>query len=575
MKIIYHLLSLLFFVHILSAKSYLDSLDTIIDEKITILSQYHTPDIKNIVKQTQLYRDHTMTPQSITNFLDPQHSLISLLEQHCHSENYQSFDDSMLAAQKALNELSIAIEPQLYLCYVQCAQKNMVHKALLVYEAIRYWENEKFYEHVPFYQKNMFRWNSGQNYHHIIIDTIASLKIIAKKIYGFLGLLRYNENLVMQAENPAEFLEHSKIAAQLQHEFLYNNHTSHRYQQSTINSIIKNSLVQYDAWNKDIDLDFMHCHVPSHVERHWHAYATLAAILAASGIVYSKYGNDIIQGTQFFWQENVKTPLERLIKESTGFVQGLQFNTRPYERTIELMVQRELEKDQPVTDGHFVYSATQDIGLGIYDSLKNSLPTHLFGWTGNQPGQEPVAAQGHADANINITQEQLRDALERSSKILAHPGKNYSRVFPASMLTTHVLVLDILTKANIALKDAHTVLNIAALLPLLTIMSGSIFASKKLYTSLLHEPMKELMRHIDTLLNMSLYEPVSFEKEGTLYFLTEQLTLHVPVLTITEQKLMYADIDELQSVSLDYRQKFHVVERMYRTYHCLQVLANL
>jgi hypothetical protein len=129
--------------------------------------------------------------------------------------------------------------------------------------------------------------------------------------------------------------------------------------------------------------------------------------------------------------------------------------------------------------------------------------------------------------------------------------------------------IEVENQANKISKDMHMVLAITALIPVITLIGGSLFASKSLYNTVAYQPIRTFVRRIELFLNESFYQPITFYGEGHLYFLTEQLKLNVNVLTLPEQKLIDADITALQSPDLDYVQKFNVVQRMYRTYPCL------
>jgi hypothetical protein len=109
-------------------------------------------------------------------------------------------------------------------------------------------------------------------------------------------------------------------------------------------------------------------------------------------------------------------------------------------------------------------------------------------------------------------------------------------------------------------------LGLVAMIPVISLTGGTIFASKKAYSMALYKPICKIIRDLEIFLNDSVGKPTSFDREGQLYFLTESLKKKCGILTLHDLKLMEEDIIELQSRNLIYAQKFNVVQRMYRTY---------
>lgn len=174
---------------------------------------------------------------------------------------------------------------------------------------------------------------------------------------------------------------------------------------------------------------------------------------------------------------------------------------------------------------------------------------------GNSLGQ-PVVPR--FNVNDLTWDEKVKLVNENDKIVMANPEKNLSSLMGAGI-----------RKIEREMQRGQAIVGAMALIPVVTLVGGSMFASKTLYDSVAYQSIRTLVRKLEIFLNEIYYEAVTFEKEGHIYFLTEQLKLNVNVLTIPEQKLIAADIEALQTPSLDYVQKTNVVQRMYRTYPCL------
>ena len=182
----------------------------------------------------------------------------------------------------------------------------------------------------------------------------------------------------------------------------------------------------------------------------------------------------------------------------------------------------------------------------------------------------PELTQSSAPDVSTWTFEQKKQYVEEQHKtITTNPYKNILRLGEPYLYKVEEESLQAKKMVNKFSQDLHVILGLTALIPMLTVIGGSLFASKTMYNSVAYQPIRTLVHRLEVLLNESLYESVVFDREGYLYFLTEQLKLNIGVLTNREQKLIDADIAALQSYDLDYTQKFNVVQRMYRTYPCL------
>ncbi|MGZ6250577.1 MAG: hypothetical protein ACXWL2_00960 [Candidatus Chromulinivorax sp.] len=174
--------------------------------------------------------------------------------------------------------------------------------------------------------------------------------------------------------------------------------------------------------------------------------------------------------------------------------------------------------------------------------------------------------------------DQKKEYAEKQFQIIqAFPYENPSRAHEPYVYEVAKMQLEVLEGKKLANKfaeDLFVILGIGTLLPAITVAGGSLFASKKIYDSVIYKPIKKFIHELEVILNECLYEKTLFDKEGYIYFLTEQLRLHEHVLTQDEQKLLQKDLAALQDCKLDYTQRFNVIQRMYRTYPCLASIGS-
>lgn len=170
----------------------------------------------------------------------------------------------------------------------------------------------------------------------------------------------------------------------------------------------------------------------------------------------------------------------------------------------------------------------------------------------------------------NWTFEEKKSYAEKQYRIIQqNPEKNLLRLPEYSFYTIEKEIQDSKKIVNKFAQDLHGTVVFAALIPMAVVIGGSLFASKNIYNSVVYQPIRKLIRKLEAFLNESFHQDSWYEKQGYLYFLTEQLKLHIDILTFAEQKMILEDIASLQNNKLDFIQKYNVVCRMYKTYPCL------
>ncbi len=561
------LVSLFFMVSLfqsLEASSYIDFLDTIIDQKIVELASSHY-EIEKVVKQVEQNITKAASLQEIEEFLRHQH----LIDFFQYDQAPVNFDEQstyeLTYEQQSYQDLQFVVGAKLYLYYLESAQQKALCNAVKIYDTLNYWQNEKFCESQSFFQKNILRSLSSSTYNQKIERNIKQLQDLSNQTNSFLGLILHCQKLVKKAVTLQEFQQNLIEAVRLQDEFLHEkNQVCNEYD---IHSIIQKSIEQESQFSMYISTEYAQCELPSHFVKNYESYTTAAITTFIMAFIYLRYGGVVVQGTQNFYEEHVRGAIERNVNFLSGQITAPQINieripTADDEATIQVLIEEELKQPEPLSDqSSSVVSATFYNGLDIASE-----------WIGKK-------SMNVVDETMTLEQKRAL-VVERNRIILANQLRNPLRMPSAIILEGELKFLEVKhlindtideveKSGNAVLKDVHMTLGLTALIPALTLIGGGISASKSLYTSVAYEPMRMLVRQLDVLLNDSFYEQKSFDKEGYLYLLTEQLKLHVRVLKTSEQKIIDIDITSLQSSDLDYAQKFNVVQRMYRTYPCL------
>ncbi|MBP6870272.1 hypothetical protein KBC04_05290 [Candidatus Babeliales bacterium] len=613
MKAIKFLLFFLFFYQSASAEFYVDVLDFIIDEKVAALTTVPC-NLKNIVTAIRTKIKKQISLQDVEDFLDHKNSLAFYYSDKLQLRFDATRFHNAAEIEKTFNDLKFALGAKLYMHYLACARQKMLDVAFQNYEALSYWQHELFEEHRYFYQKNISRWFLRTEYQQQIQDNIVLLEKISQETNKFLGLIKYNQELLAQAKNQQEFEKNFILAVQIQEDFfgdfIEDEIVDH------IENVIKKSIEQLSQFKTQLSFDCQQCRLPSHFERHQQAYILLTVALCASGFMYQNYKNEIIQGSQYFWQEHVQRPIDKIQDLLAGdkAPKIAYINVEKDQKLYEELVKAELGKPEPfgleTTAGQAFTHNLDELTQGGYSQVKNKIdivgkfqekvkdvvPVKPWTWTWGLSTESlgenmPPAPQnndesralplvGSQDFDQLSFEEQEAIVFHKDCKTLSHPIENILKTLPAYQRRAVGTVLDGKKEVNEFIdqmnvyaeemyKDNRLLLSCGAFIPVITLLGSGFFASHKIYNSVAYQPIRKFIRHVEILLNESLYEPVTFEREGSLYFYTEQLKLYSTALTLYEQKMMEVDIASLQSSKLDYVQKFNVVQRMYRTYPCL------
>lgn len=578
----------------LCADSYLDRLDSIIDQKLEILKKSSMYKVDKIVKSIRKNIKNEVPLQEINNFLDSSKSIAFFFCDETQIRLHVAIENESEDLEQAFTDLQFALGIKLYSYYLACAKRNMLHRAVENYDALAYWQNEQFYELQSLYQKNISRSLLGSGYKQKIDHNIKQLQAISKQTDSFLGLVLHNQELLHRASTQQELKANFKQAVRLQNDILQV--SEQEIHDDAMSSIIKSSIDQLSQLSLYISAQHAQSQLPSHILRHWKGYTFTTAIACACAFAYLRYGTDIVQGLQYFWHEHVQGALERNRKTLSGVLEGPQFDLEANKKNAEALMDQLLQKPAPRTEGSPLWcfwkdlnNCTDGIPQQLYDENKDIVPVNPVTWKGRmfiqsigKTTDDIITAASLSLSSSSQPQSKICNEIsklsfeEKKSLVLPiictikkHKDLNTFACLDAVDLELELKTVEGQQAINSVLKDVHMALGMVALVPLIALAGGSLFASKSLYNSVAYQPIRTIVRRLEVFLNEIFYESVSFDKEGHIYFLTEQLKLHVNVLTIPEQKLITADIAALQAPSLDYVQKTNVIQRMYRTYPCL------
>ena len=670
MKLLFRLVFGLILFQSLYSNYYVDSLDQIIYEKVVDLSHF-SYEVDDLVKKIQLNIKDQVSLEDTDDFLDQKSSIAFFFYKQMQSKlnelAFKKKEENFLHIEQALNELKIALCGKIYLYYLECCKHKFFYKAVKNYDALNFWQNEKFAETQSLSQKNILRLFSRASYQDKIVKNIVLLQDISKQTNSFLGIIKHNQERLLQAKTQHEFEIRLQTAIKLQEDFLHLSDCD--YPSNDIAFLITRSIDDVSKFNLHITSQFTQSQLPSHVERNWHTCTLSAFGICMLGLVYAKYGDDIMKYISYFYEDHVKGPVERNIEYFSGVAKPNQFDITATQESLKISEESAATRPFPKGKEDDLYlalaSAAEDITGGsstnmyekfneksklIDDILRSIIPTinkigpaiddlmpiietttNIFqgpftdfvhknryfrlisvnpnDWVrllsiGNdayvekvydimnkknhpvshkyQPIVLPDSLQKSVESipsefkNPTVPVRQYDQNLSQKSKddiILANPLKNPIDFVAAERREVLRKIIEVENQANKVLQDMHMLLGLTALIPVITLMYSSMFASKNIYNSVAYKPICTFIRHLEVLLNGSFYQQKSFEREGHLYFLTEQLKLTIGVLTVAEQKLIRSDIEDLQSEHLDYVQKFNVIQRMYRTYKFLAPTA--
>lgn len=583
--------------YILPAQSYLDSLDLLIAEKIHIVDSC-SAEIKDCLFSitTSLKKQHAL--KNIEHVLSYEQALLCTLQDKIDTSSLKLSGEQ----KQALQDLKFALSAKVYLHYLASSEKIIMDFALKMYQAIAYWQDIKFQTT----NQHIARFFFGSDYQDTIQQSLDTLDTMSKKVYTYLGIIKYNQSIVQQAKNKEKFEQSILAAVQIQNDFF-----SVPYQDYTIENIkvvLEASLIQFFDFKNYITTQYAHNKLPSYVERYWQKTLTTLAVISASGCIAYTYPDRL----QHFFTEHIKVPVERNIDVLTGVVQFPQLDMSTNQATLNFLIEQEAQNNPPLgedvsaADALRMQAYTFSDGESekmikkiskvshLYDFIvefaEKNKDTTVFGWSwvGLQnclhfPYEKPFdgvaeylkedvqqVEKNPAGSLAHLSyEEKVQQVSQRDKTILAHPIKNIEKVMPAYSRKFEREIIAIKNQANQFSKDVYVLLGLTALIPVITLVGAGLFASHKMYSSLAYKPFRTYVRDIEIFLNLSLYQALNFEKEGYFYFLVEQLKLSTDVLTIDEQKLVQQDIQLLQSRDLNYVQKFNIVQRMYRTYGCL------
>jgi|GEM_PF-1537506 len=521
--------------------TYLDSLDSIIKEQVILCPH---EDLIIIADQIESSIQNKSSLEKIYNLV--------------HSKNVVSF--FLLNDLAELEEVKFALGVKMYIYCLDCCEYKMLRKAMKIHDSLVFWKNERFCESRGLFQKNIGRWFSSSTYQNEVESKIKHLESLSHQILSCLGLVRYNKQNLLMASDHEEFEKKLMDAVQLQDMFVHHIKKDD-YQVGDIYYVMKNMIQQLYVLNSQLSSQYIESQPPLHFERNRIAYTSAAVGLCSCAIAYYLYKDnvDLLLDNAYnsgltLWNDQVQQPVEKLKNALLGTGTAPHFDHAQEDGICRSIVAHELRESAPC--GPEISQA----GAAV-----------IQGW--NYLG---VANWFHSPDNIvqqQITPEQELLAQARFETSLTHPLKNIDSAMRAGEYVFLKGISDVKQQANVALKemyeDNRLTIGIASLIPLMTVIAGGTFASKKIYNTVSYQPVRNIIRDLDIFLNNASSQEVSLDREGKLYFLTELLKKNSQALAEVDMKLIEEDIVELQSMTLTYGQKFNVVRRMYHTYQFL------
>ena len=568
MKRIWYIFLLLGSFQPLMPHSYIESLDAIIEQRIKAITNESLLDVVAISQQVDRAIDEKIS--------------LSAVQELLQSKKFISF--FVLDSSVSVNEIKFALGVKIYLYCLDCCQAKMLHKSLKNYDSLDYWQHEQFYENRNLLDKNITRWVHDENYKKSIQANISHLESISKQTASFLGLVRHNKQILAEAFNRESFEKNLMMAVRLQ-DIQLNGSVEHDYEACDMYSVLTNTIQQFHSLSANLSAQYIQCQPPQHFERNWVAYSSTAAGLCACAAAYYMYKNDVdacadaaFKAGSDLWNDKVTKHVKKIINILSGTNKEHLLDTTR-EAAILDELYRQGDQTSPlgseVTTGGALAGNSLQLAGQATSHVVGQVSNSFWGLLGypNQSSTQESASQSSIVASSNQQpllpkqKKALRVRVDQKDSVtLSQPLKNIGEVLSAGIRTGLNFGVNIQNAINNFYEEHQLTIAVAALLPAVAVAAGTVSASSRTYYAMSHQPIRRIIRDLEILLNDSVAKPVSFDREGKLYFLTELLKNKSDVLTMREHKMMEEDIAELQSKNLAYLQKFNIVQRMYHTY---------
>jgi len=567
MKPFYYILLFIYSCQLLQINAnYIESVNSIIEQRIKSITDKSILNIVEIAHQ-------------INNAIENKASLQQIYEL-LQSKKFISF--FLLDASENIEDIKFALGAKIYLYYLDCCEQKMLYKLSKSYNSLDYWKHEYFCTNNNQLNNIVEYWFYNEDYKTLISEKIINLESIEHQMTSFLGLIRHNKQMCLKAVNQELFEQDLRKAALLQDALL---HVAKRdYNDYDIYNLITVSMFQFYDFSKKLSAQYLACQPPQNIERNKIVYSSITVSLCTCAIIYYIYKNEIHAGIdtiedKFFslFKHKVQGPAEKILNTLSGAKNEPLLDTTREEKILRTLYEQGSSTPDP---------RGQDISLGqviIDDSVKllgdaAQRTTEIFNiwtWLGydtpinkkeliSSDSQSNYQKISNNQSEVSRSQVDQKDAL-----ILSYPNKNAGEVIPAILRSGLNFGVNIQNVINDLYEEHRLMLGIAAFLPAVAFTAGTLSAVNKAYTAFAYQPLRRIIRDLDIFLNNSALEQPSFDREGKLYFLTEELKKKSRVLSLKAYKFIQEDIAELQSNHLTYAQKFNIIQRMYHTYEFL------
>ncbi len=572
MKRIWYILLFLGSFQPLISITYIESLDGLIEQRIKAITNESLLDVVAISQQVNNSIDTQITLQAVYELLQ--------------SKKFISF--FLLDSSVITHEIKFALGAKIYLYCLDCCERKMLHKSLKNYDSLDYWQHEQFYESRDLLHKNIIRLVNDDSYKKEIQNNITHLEQIIEQTTSFLGLIRYNKQMLLQAVNREVFEKNLMMAVRLQDIQL--NNVERDYDVCDIYGVLITAIEQFHSLSAHLSAQYIECQPPQYFERNWVACTLTAAGIGACAVAYYIYKDDVdtcadlaCKAGSALWQDKVKSPLKKIINTLSGAQNEPFLDSTRDKNILENLYRQGDQAPNPLGSDVTTGAALADNSLQLAGQAANHVALQainsfwsLFGYE-NQAQEEKSQAQVepiNQKNDQNISPDQKRFVDEKDGIILAHINKNVGQAPQAFLRSIFGSIVEGKQAVNELYEEHQLMLGVAALFPVMAIAVGAVSATNRAYHAASYQYVRRVIRDLEIFLNDSVVKPISFDREGKLYFLTELLKKKCDVLTMNEHKLMEEDIAELQSKNLTYLQKFNIVQRMYHTYAFLLPGAN-
>lgn len=416
--------------------------------------------------------------------------------------------DNIHAAQKLM---LLELYGCLYQQYIRSA-KSFLNDILV---AKKYWYYEQFYLKQRSLTSHPLYLLYSNNYQHRVNTTLQEIEKLEEQIAHMLGICLYGSHLIASLNTESEVSE-ILCEAILPLYQIYNVPMSGCDSTQNISISFNELGYLYHHMNEHMTSvrDVLHdLQKPQFVIQHWAGCSCAAITVVLAGALYYKYQKDLPALTN------------KTIKVIDDFID------------------------------EYVVQSIEGLVKVVWHGNKGTIP--------RIPQVKPLSHFHNLATKLSGTEKDLNVKIDEINEREQAWTKSSNQL------------LDVVEETFV--KNQQVNMYLAAIGPvLLGVYLGHKGINKAYHRYVEHDtwhvPMRYYLRSIMQQINLVAQKPMqrSFAVDGKVYMLVTHLRQYISCLKDEELMMMHQDLHDLLSFDLNYDQKQHVIERMYRSYQFLK-----